>query len=165
MRLNPGVFDAWVFRRTAGGVEYLLLQTSELKADRYFNGGRFWQIPSGVFLEGESVLAALDRKLATHHLVARGIWAAEHSYTIYNRRFEEIQIISVYAVEVVNDQPTLDPIEHGSYCWRPFDAALALVHYRGLKDGLRSVREYVTGAVIAARELCLRDPSLIEPPA
>ena len=160
MRLNPAVFDAWVFRRTATDVEYLLLQTSELKALRYFNGGRFWQIPSGVFLEGDSVLAALDRKLATHQLVARGVWAAEHSYTIYNRRFDEIQIISVYAVEVVGDQPYLDSIEHSDYCWRPFDAALAMVHYRGLKDGLRSVREYVTGPGVAAPELCLRSPSI-----
>src|SRR5262249_7216650 len=55
-----------------------------------------------------------------------------------------------YAVEVVGDQPHLDPIEHSAYCWRPFDAALAMVHYRGLKDGLRSVREYVTGSDVAA---------------
>ena len=160
MRLNPAVFDAWVFRRTTTDVEYLLLQTSELKAVRYFNGGRFWQIPSGVFLEGDSVLAALDRKLSTYQLVAGGIWAAEHTYTIYNRRFEELQLISVYAVEVEGDQCRLDPIEHSAYCWRPFDAALTMVHYRGLKDGLRSVREYVTGPDVAAPELCLRGPSI-----
>jgi hypothetical protein len=29
------------------------------------------------------------------------------------------------------------------------------VHYRGLKDGLRSVREYVTGVNSPAKELCL----------
>jgi len=159
MRLNSAVFDAWFFRRTATDVEYLLLQTSELKAARYFNGGRFWQIPSGVFLEGESVLDALDRKLATHQLVGRAIWAAEHSYTIYNRRFEEIQIVCVYAVDVVGDQPHLDPVEHSAYCWRSYDAALAMVHFRGLKDGLRSVREYITGPDVAAPELCLRGPS------
>jgi hypothetical protein len=34
-----------------------------------------------------------------------------------------------------------------------------MVHYRGLKDGLRSVREYVTGPDGAAPELCLRGPS------
>ena len=71
----------------------------------------------------------------------------------------QIQIISVYAVEVVGDQPHLDPTEHSAYCWRPFDAALTMVHYRGLKDGLRSVREYVTGPEGAAPELCLRSPS------
>jgi hypothetical protein len=156
MQLNPAVFDAWVFRRTPAGVEYLLLQTSELKAARYFNGGRFWQIPSGVFRDDESVTATLDRVLAAYRLDVRSIWAAEHAYTIYNRRFEEIQIISVYAVEVTGDEPHLNLDEHSAYRWLPFDAALAAVHYRGLKDGLRSVREYVTGSDTPAPELCLR---------
>jgi hypothetical protein len=31
------------------------------------------------------------------------------------------------------------------YRWCTFDAALALVNYRGLADGLRSTREFITG--------------------
>jgi hypothetical protein len=47
MELQPNVFDVWVFRRApSGDVEDLLLHTSQLKADRWFNNGRFWQIPS-----------------------------------------------------------------------------------------------------------------------
>jgi hypothetical protein len=156
MALNPGVFDVWAFRRQATGVEYLLLQTSELKADRYFNGGRFWQIPSGVFRDGETVPAALDRVLSGYALHAHAIWAAEHAYTIYNRRFHEIQIISVYAAEVAGNDPQLNPEEHSLSGWFRYDAALAAVHYRGLKDGLRSVHEYVTGPTAPAPELCLR---------
>lgn len=48
MRFEPNVFDVWVFRRGAEGVEFLLLYTSPQKAARYFNGGRFWQIPSNL---------------------------------------------------------------------------------------------------------------------
>jgi len=55
MHLNPAVFDLWVSRRRSTEVEYLLVRTSQLKADRYFNGGCFWQIPSGVLQAGESV--------------------------------------------------------------------------------------------------------------
>jgi hypothetical protein len=33
------------------------------------------------------------------------VWAAEHTYTIYNRRFHEIQIISVFAVETDSTAP------------------------------------------------------------
>ena len=156
MRLNPAVFDVWAFRRMPTGVEYLVLQSSKLKAERYFNGGQFWQIPSGVFKEGESVPDALERALLTHGLAAQTIWAAEHTYTIYNRRFDEIQIISVYAVEVDGGDPQLDPVEHSTFQWLPFDAALNAVHYRGLKEGLRSVREYVTAPPRPAPELCLR---------
>ena len=156
MDLNPRVFDVWPFRRQASGVEYLLLQTSELKAERYFNGGRFWQIPSGVFRDGETVPAALDRELSAYGLHAHSIWAAEHAYTIYNRRFHEIQIISVYAAELPGGDPQLNPAEHSLFGWFRYDAALAAVHYRGLKDGLRSVHEYVTGPTSPALELCLR---------
>ena len=156
MDLNHQVFDVWAFRRQATGVEYLLLQTSELKAERYFNGGRFWQIPSGVFRDGETVLAGLDRVLSGYALHAQSIWAAEHAYTIYNRRFHEIQIISVYAAELSDGDPQLNPEEHSLFGWFQYERALATVHYRGLKDGLRSVQEYVTGPTDPALELCLR---------
>lgn len=156
MRFNPAVYDLWVFRRVAAGVEFLLLHTSQLKADRHFNGGRFWQVPSGVFGEGESVPGAVDRTLSPYGLVARGIWAAEHVYTIYNRRFHEIQVISVFAVETAGAEVSLDAEEHAEYAWLEYEAALARVHYRGLKDGLRSVHEYVTGVPHPAPELRLR---------
>ena len=158
MHLNAAVYDLWVFRRTASGVEFLLLRTSEEKAARYFNGGRFWQIPSGVFELEESVPAAVDRELASYGLTACGVWAAEHVYTIYNRRFHEVQIISVFAVEVEPDVARVDlnRVEHSDYEWVAYEDAQARVHYRGLKDGLRSVNEYVTGVAEPARELRLR---------
>jgi hypothetical protein len=43
MHLAANVFDVWTFRRRAGAVEFLLPHTSVEKAERYFNGGRFWQ--------------------------------------------------------------------------------------------------------------------------
>jgi hypothetical protein len=158
MHLNPAVFDIWVFRRSNAGVEFLVLHTSQIKADRHFNGGRFWQIPSGVFRTDETVLAAVDRELTPYALRAQAVWAAEHTYTIYNRRFDEIQIISVFAAEVdpAIEAVTLNPAEHAAYDWLPFAKALERVHYRGLRDGLRSTQDYVVGVVDPARELRLR---------
>lgn len=150
------VFDVWVFRRRAGAVEYLLLHSSQVKADRYFNGGRFWQIPSDAIGPHETVVGAITRLLGQFSLEARGIWAAEHTYTIYNRRFDAVQIIAVYAAEVESDSVRLDPEEHAEFAWCSFDEALGRVHYRGLKDGLRSTHEYVTGPREAALELRLR---------
>jgi lipoyl(octanoyl) transferase len=157
MQLNPAVYDLWVFRRRSHGVEFLVLRTSQAKADRHFSGGRFWQIPSGFFQNGESVPAAVDRELAPYGLTAQAVWAAEHTYTIYNRRFHEIQIISVFAVETDGTAPVrLDPQNHSAYEWLPYEAALARVHYRGLKDGLRSTHDYIVGVDNPAPELRLR---------
>lgn len=155
MKLSANVFDAWVFRKTDRRVEYLLLYTSQQKADRYFNGGRFWQIPSNAIEDGENVTAAVARLLGGFGLVPSSIWAAEHTYAIYNRRFDCMQLIGVYAAEAGGDNVRLEPEEHAEYRWCSFEQALALVHYRGLKDGLRSTREYITGVQSPARELKL----------
>ena len=155
MQFNPAVFDLWIFRRSHR-VEFLVLRTSQAKADRHFNGGRFWQIPSGFFQDGESVPAAVDRELAPYGLTARSVWAAEHTYTIYNRRFDEIQIISVFAVETDSTTVRLNPHQHSEYEWLSYEDALARVYFRGLKDGLRSTHDYIAGVDNPAPELRLR---------
>ena len=155
MDLEPNVFDVWVFRRTRAGVEYLLLHTSQYKADRYFNGGRFWQIPSGSITATEPVVQAIERRLAGFGLTASGIWAAEHAYIVYNRRFEAMQIIGVYAAEVQRTSLRLDPLEHAEARWCDYEQAYELVNYKGLRDGLRSTFDYVTGVTRPVPELRL----------
>jgi hypothetical protein len=155
MQLAPNVFDVWTFRRTPEGVRFLLLRTSVEKAERFFNGGRFWQIPSDLVKDGEHVTDAIARTVRSFGLKAQSIWAGEHAYTIYNRRFNEMQIIGVYAAEVMESVVRLNAAEHSECEWLSFEECLERVHYRGLKDGIRSVQEYVTGPANPARELCL----------
>jgi hypothetical protein len=155
MHLEPNVFDVWVFQRRPDGITFLLLHTSQEKADRHFNGGRFWQIPSGFVREEESITDAIARELALYGLRATAIWAGEHAYIIYNRRFATMQLIGVYAAEVADAPVRLEPSEHSQSAWLYLDECLERVHYRGLKDGLRSVHEYITGVDNPARELCL----------
>jgi hypothetical protein len=154
MNLSANVFDVWVFQRRPGGVVFLLLRTSQEKAARHFNGGRFWQIPSDFVNDGESITDAICRALGRHQLRPTSIWAGEHAYLIYNRRFAEMQVIGVYAAEVAGDEVRLDSA-HSEYEWLPFETCLERIHFRGLKDGLRSVHEYITGASDPARELLL----------
>jgi ADP-ribose pyrophosphatase YjhB (NUDIX family) len=155
MNLEFNVFDVWVFQRNGAEPRFLLLHTSEEKARRYFNGGRFWQIPSHFVKDGEAVEDAIARLLSDFGLAPTRIWAGEHAYTIYNRRFRSMQIIGVYAAEVSDQAVRLDAAEHSESVWLPYDACLDRVHYRGLKDGLRSVQEYITSQANPAPELCL----------
>lgn len=155
MQLAVNVFDTWVFRRTPDGIRFLLLHASVEKADRFFNGGRFWQIPSDFVKDGEHITDAIARNLRSLGLKAQNIWAAEHAYTIYNRRFNEMQLIGVYAAEVAESVVRLNAAEHAEFQWLPAESCLNHVHFRGLKDGLRSVQEYITGVASPARELCL----------
>lgn len=153
MELDASVFDVWTFRRTGNDIEYLLLHTSQAKADRWFNGGRFWQIPCDFMGATERVPDAVRRLLGGFGLSPAVIWAAEHTYTIYNRRFDKLQLITVFAAEVATAEVGLDPAEHAEYRWCSYDEAHRLVTFRGLKDGLASVREYVTERVPPLREL------------
>jgi NADH pyrophosphatase NudC (nudix superfamily) len=66
-----------------------------------------------------------------------------------------MQMIAVFAAEVGPGEVRLDPNEHAEARWCAFEEALELVNYRGLKDGLRSTREYVTGLDTPAAELRL----------
>lgn len=158
MRLAANVFEVWVYRRSKRGIEYLLLRTSQIKADRYFNGGRFWQIPGGFVENDENVVSAIERRLSAFGIVPASIWAAEHAYIIYNRRFDEMQIVGVYATEAGTPgaEVRLDPEEHSEYGWFSFEESLDKVHFRGLKDGLRSTQTYITGPSDPARELRLK---------
>ena len=155
MQLAANIFDVWVFRRRGTEVEFLLLYTSVEKATRYFNGGRFWQIPSNGVKDGESITDAICRVLKGYGLAPKAIWAGEHAYLIYNRRFAEMQAIGVYAAEVEDAVVRLEPSEHSEFAWLSREECLDRIHYRGLKDGLRSVHDYVTGVEKPARELCL----------
>ncbi len=155
MQLAANIFDVWVFRRRGREVEFLLLYTSVEKATRYFNGGRFWQIPSNLVKDGESITEAIRRVLEGYGLAPKAIWAGEHAYLIYNRRFAEMQAIGVYAAEVEDAIVRLEPSEHSEFAWLSREKCLDRVHYRGLKDGLRSVHDYVTGIKAPAQELCL----------
>src|ERR671935_457704 len=90
VELRTDTLDLWVFVRAEEGSRYLLLHTSQEKADRFFGGGRFWQIPGSFVADGEDVVAALQRLLAELGLDAMDIWAVEHTYLIYNRRFDSL---------------------------------------------------------------------------
>ena len=155
MQFNANVFDVWTFRRTPEGVRFLLLHTSVEKANRFFNGGRFWQIPTDFIKEGEHVTDAIARTLRVAGLKAQNVWAAEYTYTIYNRRFNEMQLIGVYAAEVRESVVRLNAAEHAEAQWLTLEECLQRVNFRGLKDGLRSVQEYITGIATPAPELCL----------
>jgi hypothetical protein len=106
--------------------------------------------------DGESVTGAIDRLLSGFGLSPIEIWAAEYVYNIYNRRFDAMQMVAVYAARVEQNVAALDPEEHSEHLWCGYDEAQRLVNYRGLREGLASVRDYVTERDPPMRELQLR---------
>ena len=144
MKHRVGAFDVWVYRECEGAVRYLLLHTSQEKADRWFNGGQFWQIPSDFAAEDEDLASAAVRCLASLGIQASAVWAVEHTYTIYNRRYGELQTILVLAASVVETQEIQLMWEHSEYRWCTAAECEQLLGFRGLQDGLVWARKCIT---------------------
>lgn len=140
---GPKVFDLWIYHRRDGEARYLLMHTSQEKADKWFGGGRFWQVPGDFYEEGEGTLAAIRRHLGDLGLDPVSVWACEYVYTIWNRRFDAIQIIPVFAAEVAG--PVAIPLtwEHSEAGWFTGSECLDRINFWGLKEGLSRTREYV----------------------
>jgi NUDIX domain len=155
MQFRAGAFDVWLYRRDSDEVRYLLMLTSQEKADRWFNGGRFWQVPCDFVENDEGLVQGVRRCVSGHGLKVESIWAVEHTYTIYNRRRESIEQILVTAAEVgERDSPVLS-WEHSEYRWCTAKECAELLGYRGLIEGLEWCRRYVTESANPLRELRL----------
>lgn len=144
VQFRTNAFDIWTFRRDPDAIRYLLLHTSQEKADRWFNGGRFWQIPCELIAENEALVEASRRCLAGFKISAQSVWAVEHTYTIYNRRREDIELILVLAAEVQHADNVTLTWEHSEYRWATAAECDEMLSFRGLLDGLQWTRRYIT---------------------
>jgi ADP-ribose pyrophosphatase YjhB (NUDIX family) len=145
MNLRTNAFDLWTFRRDPDEPHYLILHTSQEKADKWFSGGRFWQIPGGFFDDNEDVVVALRRVLNELDLAPRSLWVVEHTYTYYNRRRNNLEIMSVFAAEVEGANAVPLTWEHSEYRWATASECGEVLLFRGLLEGLEWTRKYVTG--------------------
>jgi hypothetical protein len=144
MNLNVNAFDLWVFDKSSETTKYLLLHSSQEKADNWFGGGRFWQVPTDIVPDDEKLVDALRRNLQGLGLQTLSLWAVEHIYTIYNRRYEEIMIIPVFAAEVTGTPNVPLTWEHSEFGWYTADECFERLNFRGLREGLKWTREYIT---------------------
>jgi hypothetical protein len=60
MKDTCNVFDLLLFYRGEAEPKYLLLHSSQEKTDKWFWGGRFWQVPGDFFAsEDEGAIPAI----------------------------------------------------------------------------------------------------------
>jgi hypothetical protein len=144
MRLRTNIYDLWTFHRQNGSPRYLLYRTSQAKADKWFFGARFWQIPGGFVSDGDDVIDAMLRDMTAINLTPIGIWAVEHTYTYYNTRRKNIEIVPVFAAEVPAPCTVELSWEHSECGWFTAAECLDRIRFRGLRDGLARTREYIS---------------------
>ena len=145
MHLRTNTFDLWIFHQRDSEPRYLLFHCSQEKADRWFNGHRFWQTaPGGMIREGERTEDALARIPRELGLVSRGVWAAEYTYTIWNLKRANLEMVPVFASEVEDPRDVPLGPDLSAFGWFTASECEERLFFRGLKEGLRSVRAYVS---------------------
>ena len=121
-----------------------MLHTSREKADKWFFGTRSGQGP-GVFVEEEEATpAAIRRLLGAYGLEPKAAWAAEHVYSFYSTRRENLEIVPVFAAEIERSQDIELSWEHAEFDWFTAEECLKRLKFRGLIDGLTSVRQFIS---------------------
>ncbi len=156
MKILANVAELWVFSRAGDGLRYLVLEASQEKADAFFGGHRFWQIPGTSMNDDEPAVDMLKRGLAEFGLEAGALWAVEHVSTIFNRRFDAIQVIPAFAAEVSGfpePKPIMSEgsslassirIEYGGYEWADAQRVEQLLTFRALLESFAQLRRYIT---------------------
>ena len=144
MELTTCYFDLWLFHKSEDICRYLLLKTSQEKADKWFNSARFWQIPTDKVSENENIENAAKRLANSLGLSLTSLWAVEHVYTIYNHRRRDISIIPAFAGEVANQSNVELDWEHSEYSWVTEKEALEKLTFQGLIEGLTNVEKMIT---------------------
>ena len=122
-----------------------MLRTSQKKADKWFGGGRFWQIPGDFFAsEDEGAVEGSLRSLGDFDDEPRAIFACEHVCTIFNRRFDALQTVPVFAAEVNGPVKLTLNWEHAESGGFTATECHERINFWGLHEGLDRTRTHVT---------------------
>ena len=117
MKLRTNMYDLWVFHNCNESPEYLIYHTSLEKANKWFFGKQFWQVPGGFVSENQDVIDAIKMNITEKELSVMKIWAVEYTYTYYNARRKNIEIVPVFAAEVEGPGVMHLSWEHSEFGW------------------------------------------------
>ncbi|WP_304248933.1 bis(5'-nucleosyl)-tetraphosphatase [Limosilactobacillus gastricus] len=127
---------AVVYRRTATGIEYLLLQSQ--------NPGHFWGFPKGHVEAGEDLVTAATREIREEtslHLKIDPSFQVATSYDLPNGNLKEM---TLYTALVPTDiEISLQTEEIANAGWFNYQAARQRLTYDNLKSLLDQVNQHL----------------------
>lgn len=133
-RIQTGIVNAYVFRRTPDGVKYLLL-----KRNRASNYSHLWQGIAGKIEPGESAWQTAVRELKEETgLDPKIIFTVDHIDHFYEAYNDCLNLVPVFGIEVDSSEITLSR-EHCESRWVSLDEASTLLIWTGQKTGIGAV--------------------------
>jgi len=137
-RVKVKQVDSYIYRNTDAGPVYLMLKRS---TGKYYE--HLWQGVAGKIEKGETAGQTVIRELKeeTGKNPVK-MFAADHIASFYDARKDCIQMVPIFGIEVENSEVQLSE-EHSEYKWVSFEEALALLTWKGQKEGLRTVHDEI----------------------
>ena len=132
------VIDAYVFRKTADGLRYLILKRAKTKIYEHL-----WQGVAGKIEKGEQAWEAAIRELKEEtNLYPKMLFVADHVSKFYEKHGDRINFVPVFGIEVESNVVSLSS-EHSDYKWLDYDSACSYLVWNGQKKGIATVNEMI----------------------
>jgi dATP pyrophosphohydrolase len=132
------VVDAYVFRKTADGLRFLMLKRAKTKLYEHL-----WQGVAGKIEKGETAWQAAMRELKEETgLKPKHMFVADHVSRFYEAFGDRINLVPVFGIEVDSEVVILSE-EHSEYKWVTLEEAQKHLVWRGQKLGIQIVNEMV----------------------
>ena len=137
-KIKIRVIDAYVFRKTADGLRYLILKRAKTKIYEHL-----WQGVAGKIEKGEQAWEAAIRELKEEtSLSPKMLFIADHVSKFYEKHGDRINFVPVFGIEVESDVVSLSS-EHSDYKWLDYDSACSYLVWNGQKKGISIVNEMI----------------------
>lgn len=158
MIIHSNIFDIWTFYIGPDGPRFLLLHTSQEKADKWYNGGTFWQPPSAAVVEDAGDFSLSELMAGTLQLYGQEavrFFNADYTYTQFSSRRQGLEMVTVLGASV--QSPLAVPLtwQHDEYMWLSGQECLEKVSFRGHREGITALATNVIQNFGERRELWL----------
>ncbi len=135
-RITVRVIDAYVYRKTAEGLRFLILKRAKTKIYEHL-----WQGVAGKIEAGEEAWEAALRELKEETgLEPVRMFVADHVSKFYEGYKDRLNLVPVFGIQVDRADIALSE-EHCAYQWVTFREAVKTLVWSGQKQGLTAVHD------------------------
>ena len=138
-KIKIRVIDAYVYRKTKGGIKYLILKRAQTKIYEHL-----WQGVAGKIEKTEKAWEAAIRELKEETgLIPVSMFVADHVSRFYETHGDRVNLTPVFGIEVGSEIISLSS-EHSDFKWVDYDVACSYLVWKGQKKGITVVNEMIT---------------------